>query len=108
LDCSPAPERTQNNYRAYTEEHAETLQFIRHCRALDMTIEEIRVLLEFREHPNAACSGVNELLDTHISHVTDRIRALSDLEGQLLQLRSRCAVEQPAKDCGILQALAEA
>jgi Cd(II)/Pb(II)-responsive transcriptional regulator len=102
------PQRAQNNYRAYTEAHAETLQFIRHCRALDMPLDEIRVLLGFREHPNDACSGVNELLDTHISHVGDRIRALSALEAQLIQLRSCCAAAQRVKDCGILHALAEA
>lgn len=103
-----SPNRAENNYRTYSEEHAETLQFIRHCRALDMTLEEIRVLLDFRGHPNDACSGVNELLDKHIIHVGERIRLLSTLEAQLIQLRSCCAVEQPAKDCGILQALAEA
>jgi Cd(II)/Pb(II)-responsive transcriptional regulator len=102
------PERAENNYRSYTEEHAETLQFIRHCRALDMTLDEIRVLLDFRGQPNDACSGVNDLLDKHISHVGERIRALCALETQLLQLRRCCAVERPAKDCGILQALADA
>ena len=102
------PARAENNYRTYSEEHAETLLFIRHCRALDITIDEIRVLLEFRAHPDEACRGVNQLLDKHISTVGERIRDLAALETQLLALRGRCVAEQPTKDCGILQALAEA
>lgn len=102
------PARAENNYRTYTQEHAETLLFIRHCRALDITIDEIRALLEARDRPDDACSAVNQLLDKHISTVGDRIRALSALEAELLVLRRRCVAEQPTKDCGILQALAEA
>ena len=41
----PAPERGQNNYRIYGTAHVERLRLIRNCRALDMTLEEIRVLL---------------------------------------------------------------
>jgi DNA-binding transcriptional MerR regulator len=34
----PAPDRTQSGYRSYSEEHLERLQFIRHCRALQMSL----------------------------------------------------------------------
>ena len=100
------PDRQHNNYRAYTEEHAETLLFIRHCRALDMKLDEIRSLLGYRTHPDDTCGGVNALLDKHISDVERRIRELSALESELIQLRSRCNSVQQTKDCGILQALA--
>lgn len=71
------PERSSNNYRAYNEQHAERLLFIRHCRALDMTLDEIRTLLNFRDRSEQNCIGVNELLDKHIGHVVERIRFLS-------------------------------
>lgn len=99
------PERSSNNYRAYDEQHAERLLFIRHCRALDMTLEEIRVLLDFRDQPGKNCVGVNELLDKHISDVAERIAALSVLEDQLRHLRSCCIAKANASSCGILQAL---
>lgn len=38
----PEPERTESNYRIYGEVHAERLAFIRHCRSLDMTLDETR------------------------------------------------------------------
>ena len=99
------PERSANNYRTYSDRHSERLQFIRHCRALDMTLEEIRVLLEFRDHPDRDCLGVNDLLDKHIGHVVERISALSALEAQLRDLRSRCVTADSASSCAILNAL---
>ncbi|WP_020654124.1 Cd(II)/Pb(II)-responsive transcriptional regulator [Massilia niastensis] len=99
------PERSSNNYRSYHQRHGERLQFIRHCRALDMTLDEIRVLLDFRDHPEQDCLGVNDLLDRHIGDVAERIAALSALETQLRELRSRCVVTDAASSCAILQAL---
>lgn len=101
------PMRSSNNYRAYGEAHVERLLFIRHCRALDMTLDEVRVLLNFRDKPDQDCDGVNELLDKHINHVVDRIASLTALETQLRQLRGRCSAADSSKACGILHALSE-
>jgi Cd(II)/Pb(II)-responsive transcriptional regulator len=99
------PERSLNNYRAYNEDHAERLLFIRQCRALDMTLDEIRVLLDLRDHPEQNCVGVNELLDKHIAEVSARIAALSTLEVQLKELRGRCVNTESTSACAILHAL---
>ncbi|CAN7400482.1 Cd(II)/Pb(II)-responsive transcriptional regulator [Massilia sp. LjRoot122] len=100
-----APERAANNYRNYDERHSERLSFIRHCRALDMTIDEIRVLSNLRDHPEQECAGVNELLDRHISLVEKRIQALAALEAQLRTLRGRCVSNDTTESCAILRAL---
>jgi DNA-binding transcriptional MerR regulator len=48
-----------------------------------MTLDEIRLLLRFKDSPAENCGGVNELLDEHIGHVASRIRELRQLERQL-------------------------
>src|ERR1700747_3418414 len=101
----PEPARSEGNYRVYADTDLERLQFIRHCRSLDMTLEEIRRLLKFRDAPDENCSEVNVLLDEHIGHVTDRIRELKSLAQNLRGLRSLCRQAQSTKDCGILQSL---
>lgn len=101
----PEPARSQNNYRLYGEHHVERLSFIRHCRALDMTLDEIRNLLKLRDTPEENCEAVNLLLEEHIGHVHRRIEELQTLEAQLHQLRRQCQVSQAARDCGILQSL---
>lgn len=104
----PAPGRTQGNFRVYEAAHLERLQFIRYCRGLDMSLEEVRALLHFQESPADDCGDVNALLDRHIGHVSTRIRELRQLEKQLKALRQRCDDARPAERCGILAGLAEA
>ncbi len=104
----PTAARTEGNYRIYTPHHAERLAFIRQCRSLDMTLDEVRVLLRFKDQPTADCGEVNSLLDEHIGHVAERIRALRALEKELRALRAACPVPHAAADCGILQGTAHA
>lgn len=106
-DLLPAASRTESNYRVYGDEHAERLRFIRHCRALDMTLDEVRVLLRFKDAPGDNCSGVNELLDQHIGHVAQRIRELRALEKQLKTLREQCVEANTAGGCKILKKLSD-
>ena len=98
----PPPARTDANYRVYTQAHTERLIFIRNCRSLDMTLEEIRSLLSLRDSPQDQCESVNALIDEHIHHVKARIDGLLALQVQLLDLRQRCG---GGDHCGILQQL---
>lgn len=95
---TPSPERD-------TPQHADRLGFIRQCRSLDMTLDEVRVLLRFKDQPLADCGEVNRLLDEHIGHVAERIKALRDLEKELRALRAACPVPHASSDCGILQGI---
>lgn len=97
------PARTSANYRSYGAAHVERLRFIRNCRALDMTHDEIRALLVLIEQPASDCGGVNQLLDEHIAHVDTRIAELTQLKKQLGELRQRCQHEQAMNACGILK-----
>ena len=78
----PEPARSDGNYRVYTQAHAERLTFIRNCRTLDMTLEEIRSLLAMRDSPQDQCESVNTLIDEHIQHVKARIDGLLALQTQ--------------------------
>ncbi|WP_296316204.1 MerR family transcriptional regulator, partial [Pseudomonas sp.] len=39
------PDRMPNGYRSYGPRHLESLAFVRHCRALDIPMADIRRLL---------------------------------------------------------------
>lgn len=102
----PPAARTEANYRDYAEAHTQRLQFVRHCRSLDMSLDEIRALLAFQDAPGDNCAEVNALLDAHIGHVAQRIRELRALEKQLKDLRAQCQGALDAEHCGILEGLA--
>lgn len=101
----PEPARSEGNYRLYTQAHVERLTFIRNCRTLDMTLEEIRSLLNLRDSPQDPCESVNTLIDEHIHHVKARIDGLLALQSQLVELRQRCSSVSGTDQCGILQRL---
>lgn len=101
----PAPARSEGNYRLYGAPHLERLVFIRNCRTLDMTLEEIQRLLALRDLPHENCAGINSLVDEHIEHVQARIDSLQALRAQLTELRDRCNAPKEAEDCGILRQL---
>jgi Cd(II)/Pb(II)-responsive transcriptional regulator len=104
----PPPARSQGNYRQYQAMHVERLLFIRHCRSLDMTLDEIRALLDFRDAPTGDCAAVSVLLDEHVRHVATRIAQLRQLQRELQQLRGLCARPGKAERCGILNEMARA
>jgi Cd(II)/Pb(II)-responsive transcriptional regulator len=101
----PAPARSGGNYRLYGPQHLERLAFIRRCRSLDMTLDEIRVLLQLHDRTADNCAAVSSVLDDHIQHVADRINELRMLQSQLHDLRQLCA-SADSQGCGILKELA--
>ena len=101
----PEAARSQSNYRVYDSAQVERLAFIRRCRGLDMTLDEVRALLRFIDQPGPDCGDVNALLDEHIGHVTQRIAELRKLEKELRLLRAQCDVAGAANACGILKGL---
>jgi DNA-binding transcriptional MerR regulator len=100
-----AADRSSGNYRAYGTAQVQRLNFIRRCRALDMSLEEIRVLLDFCDAPARDCGAVNALIDEHLAHVETRLRDLRRLARELRQLGSACRSPGAAAQCRILQEL---
>jgi len=103
----PEPSRSDSGYRQYLPTHLERLQFIRHCRSLQMGLPEIRVLLELQTQPTSACQGVDDLLDRHIELIRVQMKKLQSLELQLMRLRHQCDEPHLVQECGILQNLSE-
>ena len=102
------PARALNGYRAYGVEHLERLAFIRHCRALDVPLAEIRRLLDFVAHPDADCGDINRVIDDQLARTRARLKSMRALEKQLAALRSRCEAGHVAAECGILHELVAA
>lgn len=84
------PDREASGYRRYEERHLTRLNFIHHCRSLEIPLPEVRQLLAFAAQPTSTCGQVNELLDRHIALVKQRVDALFKLEEQLSALRRSC------------------
>lgn len=97
-----APERDASGYRRYANRHVQRMQFIRHCRSLDVPLSDVRQLLAFAAAPQQSCAAVDRLLDQHIAQVQQRRQALVTLEAQLVALRKRCDGDA-SQPCAILE-----
>lgn len=108
----PEPPRLANGYRDYGTAHLERLAFIRHCRALDMPLPDVRRLLEILDDPRGHCGDVNTLVDAQLARVRARLASMRALEKQLLTLRGQCSGDSEANStrpaCGILAELVAA
>ena len=103
-----APGRTGAGYRAYGPEHLERLNFVRHCRSLDMPLAEIKRLIELSTEKAVSCDEVNALVRTHLGRVQAKRKSLEALEKQLAALNAQCESGHRVADCGILEELIHA
>ena len=97
--------RGDNSYRRYSDGDVHQLRFIRLCRAMDMSLAEVRTLLGLDLENKADCAVARESLDGHLGHVRARLAELKALEKDLKALRSRC--DGSDAHCHIIEALHE-
>ena len=82
--------RADNDYRLYSAADVHALRFIRLCRAMDMSLDEVRTLLALNLGSPADCGTARAALDAHLDHVRERLRELRALEKDLAALRDSC------------------
>ena len=103
-----APQRETSGYRRYADKHLSRLQFIRHCRALDIPLAEVRQLLDYANTPRQSCHAVDALLDDHIERVRRQLLALTTLERQLFALRRQCKGANSRRSCAVIDSFMSA
>lgn len=102
------PARQANSYRVYGRAHLERLSFIRHCRALDIPLADIRQLINFLDQPGGDCGDIDRLIEAQLVRVQARLQSMRALERQLVELRKRCDSHHSMTECGILHELVAA
>ena len=95
--------RGDNSYRMYSDGDVHQLKFIRACRALDMSLDEVRTLMRLDLNIKADCAAARGTLDAHLGHVRLRLAELKTLEKDLKALRGRC--DGLDTTCHIIEAL---
>jgi len=65
----PTPTRTERNYRIYRLEHLHRLQFVRRCRDLGFTLNQLRDLLRLSVESRRRCSGIDRITENHLKEI---------------------------------------
>src|SRR5580704_8807137 len=101
----PVPSRTAGNYRTYRSEHIRRLRFIRRCRDLGFTLDQIRDLLRLASQEDEECAEVDRITAQHLIEVEQKISDLKRLTKELRRLNSCCQGNGIIADCRIIEAL---
>lgn len=101
----PLPLRGANGYRDYSSSHIRRLQFIRRCRVLELSLADIRRLLEIQDQPSAPCQEVDQLIARQRAVIKEKLSTLLQLDRDLKQLAAQCNRPGSSADCGILETL---
>lgn len=101
----PVCERTTGNYRVYAREHLQRLRFLRRCRELGFSLEQIRNLLLLSSAESGGCAAVCGVATGHLEDVESKIADLKRLASELRRIRSSCDGKNSAAQCRIIAAL---
>lgn len=102
----PKAQRSMNNYRSYSEGHLKRLSFIRHCRSLDMSLDDIRLLSNVDARRSDDALRVHALINEHLHKIDEQIDALKKLRQHLGLLALCCHGEhRNGEPCGLIEGL---
>ena len=101
----PAADRTDSNYRDYSDEHLATLIFVRRARALGFTMAQVRELLALSDHEDKPCRDVDQLVQRQLGEVTRKIADLTALQDELQHMLRSCQADRIG-ECRIVESLA--
>jgi len=100
-----APRRSEGNYRVFTDEHLRRLRFIRRCRSLGFTLDQIRDLLRLSSQETQECAEVDRITAEHLANIKEKIADLTRLEGEMRRLSTCCKGEGLIANYRIIEAL---
>ncbi|GER08426.1 MerR family transcriptional regulator [Iodidimonas muriae] len=86
----PSPPRSEGGQRIYEEDDRKRLSFVKRCRELGFSLDDVRTLLDLRQNDNRTCREVKEKTTTHLRTVRTKIADLKRMERALNTLAQSC------------------
>lgn len=92
-----------NGYREFDQAAVAQLAFVKTCRSLGFSIDEVRQLLQLRGNPLNDCRNAAELVAEHLAQVREKIAQLREIE-RLLESLADCGSNKVA-ECKVMKGL---
>lgn len=90
IGIMPKPDRTEGGNRQYNHDQLKRLFFIKRCRELGFSIEEIRALLQMVDRADFTCGEVHSMTVDHLATVKKKLTDLRRLEKSLRSMAAEC------------------
>ncbi len=101
-----APPRSPAGHRRYGLVHLKRLFFIRRCRGMGFTLDQVRELLRFADGEENSCAAVRTMTLAHQKDVKRKIADLRKLDRVLGEMATKCD-SGTVPDCPVIEALFE-
>lgn len=105
----PRPPRQAGGQRIYGEDDVRRLTFIRRCRELGFSIEQVKTLASLMQDRDRWCLQARDLAKAHLSGIQAKLLGLQALERSITQLIGSCEASclgGPGPDCAVFNDLA--
>jgi MerR family mercuric resistance operon transcriptional regulator len=100
-----ADDRSQGNYRLYTQTSLRRLRFIRAAQSIGFTLDDIRALLGAQSGEPPSCGDVQKLISERLAEIEERLSSLNDVRRLLRSSLAKCRKATRAKCCHVIEAL---
>ena len=105
----PKPARREGGHRQYGREDVQRVAFVRTCRELGYSIDQIKTLIRLARPENLRCNEAQKLSKDQLEIVRERIATLQAMEAALVSHIASCAADccnGRATTCPILPVVA--
>lgn len=101
----PAPRRSPAGYRLYGHRDRESLRFILKAKAVGLSLDEIRAIVELKKSGVRPCAHVMTLIDAKLDDVQRQMEALEAYRLELRAMRLQATASGRDEDvvCGIIE-----
>ncbi len=86
INLLPESKRIENNYRVYSNDTVQRLNFIKKAQCLGFTLRQIKEILTLRDDGVKPCNHVQELLTQRIIDIDQKLSELTSLRRELKKL----------------------
>jgi len=101
----PEAPRSAGNYRIYGTDDLNRLRFIRRCRNLGFSVDQVKDLVALSSDERRPCGEVDDLTRLHLEEIEGKIADLNTLAAELRRISASCDGATHISNCRIIEAL---
>lgn len=94
--------RSQGNYRLYSDESLRRLKFI---QAVGFTLDDVKALLDRGGETKPSCAAVQSLIEDRLAEIEHRLKDLRHVQRVLKTALGKCRESERAGRCYVIETL---
>ncbi len=98
-------DRSDGNYRLYTDESLRRLRFIRAAQSIGFTLEDVTALLGTYDGKTPACRDVQALIEQRLTDIDKRLKDLRHVQRVLKTAMMKCKEREQTGCCHVIETL---